>query len=133
VPTPSPIPVVCAVIEDDSRGVLLARRPPHKHLADKWEFPGGKVDPGETALAALHRELREELGCEVVVVEELPRFNHDYGSVIITMIPFRCTLAPGSPAPTPHEHTALAWARRDALRHFDLAPADWPVVDALGH
>ena len=60
---PPPIPVVCALIERDGL-VLVAQRPAHKHLPLKWEFPGGKVEPGESPEAAIVRELREELGCE---------------------------------------------------------------------
>lgn len=127
-----PVPVVCAVIADAAGRVLLAQRPAHKHLGLKWEFPGGKVEPGEAPEAALVRELREELGCEVAALRALPRFTHDYGAVTIAMIPFRCTLAPGSPPPHAHEHVALAWVAPGDVRAYDLAPADWPVVAALG-
>jgi len=126
-----PVPVVAAVITDDSGRVLLAQRPSHKHLALKWEFPGGKVEPGESPEAALARELREELSIAIEIVRSLPHFTHDYGSVVIAMFPFECRLAPGSGAPHPHEHLALAWVALDALDTYDLAPADLPVVAAL--
>ena len=61
-----PIPVVCAVIERKGR-VLIARRPAHKHLGLKWEFPGGKVEPDESAEAAIIREIQEELGCAIEI------------------------------------------------------------------
>jgi 8-oxo-dGTP diphosphatase len=125
---PPPLPVVCAVIEDASGQVLVAQRPPEKHLALKWEFPGGKIEAGEEPEAALVRELREELGCEVVVGRPLPRFVHDYGSVIIEMFPFVCRLAAGSPAPHAHEHVAVRWVRPETLLALDLAAADLPVV-----
>jgi len=128
---PAPIPVVCAVIRDATGRVLLAQRPAHKHLGLKWEFPGGKVEPGEAPEAALAREIKEELGCEVVLTRALPRFTHDYGAVVIEMIPFVCALACHSAAPHPHEHVALAWTSLAELRTYDLAPADWPVVTAL--
>jgi 8-oxo-dGTP diphosphatase len=127
----SPLPVVAAVLTAPDGRVLLAQRPAHKHLGRKWEFPGGKIEPGETPAAALRRELHEELGCETVVTAPLPRFEHDYGTVLIAMIPFICTLAPGSPPPQAREHLALAWVAVSDLRHYDLAPADWPVVAAL--
>jgi len=127
---PSPIPVVCAVIEREGR-VLVAQRPPDKLMPLKWEFPGGKVEPGEDPAAAIVREIREELGCAVTVTGALTPFVHDYRTVVITMIPFVCTLPPGSPAPHAHEHVALAWATLAELRAYDLAAADWPVVDAL--
>ena len=65
------------------------------------------------------------------LVRALPRFTHDYGSLVIEMIPFVCLLAAGSATPHPHEHLALAWATLETLNTFDLAPADLPVVAAL--
>lgn len=108
--------------------VLVAQRPPHKHLGLKWEFPGGKIDPGETPPAALIRELREELGCEAVITRALAPFVHDYGNVRIEMFPFVCRLAPASPPPHPHEHVALRWVPPAELLSLDLAAADLPVV-----
>lgn len=129
VPSPPPVPVVCAVIE---RGglVLLAQRPAHKLLPLKWEFAGGKVEPGEDPAAAIAREIREELGCDIAITRALPRFVHDYGRVVIEMIPFLCALAPGAPEPHAHEHIALAWVRPDEFERYDLAAADWPVITA---
>ena len=127
----TPLPVVAAVIEDGAGRVLVAQRPAHKHLALKWEFPGGKVEANETPEAALARELREELGIEIEILRALPRFTHDYGDVNIAMIPFVCRLAPTSAAPHAHEHVALRWVLREGLATLDLAPADLPVVAAL--
>lgn len=130
-PPTQPVPVVAAVLSDESGRVLLAQRPAHKHLARKWEFPGGKVEPGEFPANALVRELREELGIAVHDLRPLPCFTHDYGSVVIAMLPFACRLAPASPPPHPHEHTALAWVPPADLGTYDLAPADLPIVAAL--
>ena len=126
-----PIAVVCAAIVDRDGRVLLAQRPAHKHLGFKWEFPGGKVETGESPEQALVREIREELGCDIFIRRALPHFTHDYGTVVIEMIPFVCELAPTSPTPHAHEHAALAWVTVDALPTYDLAPADWPVVENL--
>lgn len=126
-----PIPVVCAVIEDGAGRVLVAQRPAHKHLGLKWEFAGGKVEPGESPEAALVREIKEELGCEIAIARALLPFTHDYGTVVIEMFPFVCALAAGSSAPHPHEHVAVRWVTREELRGLDLAPADWPVVEML--
>lgn len=115
------------MIEHEGR-VLLAQRPVDKHLPLKWEFAGGKVEPGEEPAAAIIREIREELGCTVVITRALPRFTHDYIRVVIEMIPFVCTLAKGSPMPHPHEHVALAWVKPGELTDYDLAPADLPVI-----
>lgn len=127
--TVNPIPVVCAVIERAGL-LLLAQRPAHKHLPLKWEFPGGKVEPGEDPVAATVREIREELGCDIVITRALPRFTHDYTRVVIEMIPFVCVLAPGSSPPHPHEHLALVWLKPADLAGYDLAPADLPVIAA---
>lgn len=123
-----PIAVVCAVLENDIGQVLVAQRPAHKHLGLKWEFPGGKIEPGEPAAAALHRELREELGCAVVLTHALPAFVHHYADVAIEMFPFVGRLAPASPPPHPHEHAALRWLAPGELEKLDLAAADIPVV-----
>jgi len=133
VPTssPRPIPVVCAVIEDDTKRVLLAQRPAHKHLGLKWEFAGGKVEAGESPAAALVREIKEELGCDIVIDRALPAFTHDYGTVRIEMMPFRCRLSASATPPHPHEHIALKWMSLAEINDVDLAPADWPVVEML--
>lgn len=124
------IPVVCALILREGQ-VMLAQRPEGKHLALKWEFPGGKVEPGEEAEQAMIRELREELGCEVRIVAALARSTHRYERGTVEMIPFVCELAPESPLPHPHEHAALLWCRPEELLSHDLAPADFPVVAAF--
>jgi 8-oxo-dGTP diphosphatase len=108
--------------------VLVAQRPAHKHLGLKWEFAGGKVEAGESAEPALRREIKEELGCDITITRPLPRFTHDYGTLVIEMMPFVCAIAPGSPPPHPHEHLAVRWVTPDELRSIDFAPADWPVV-----
>lgn len=128
VPASPPLPVVCAVLEDSSGRVLAAQRPAHKHLGLQWEFPGGKLEPGELPAPALARELREELGCAIVVAHALPTFTHDYGTVVIALTPFVCRLAPGSPAPHALEHAALRWVPPADLLTLDLAAADLPVV-----
>jgi 8-oxo-dGTP diphosphatase len=124
----SSIPVVCAIIEDGSGRVLVAQRPAHKHLGLKWEFPGGKVEPGESPENALVREIKEELGCDIVIVRALSPSTHDYTVVAIEMLPFVCHLAAGSAALHPHEHVAVRWVEPAELALLDLAPADLPVV-----
>ena len=122
-----PVDVVCAVIRRDDQ-FLLAQRPPGKRLAGMWEFPGGKVDPGEDPATALHRELMEELGCTVTILELGPPVLHQYDWGVIRLIPFLCELTPDSPPPHPHEHTALNWVFQKKLLCPELAPADVPVV-----
>lgn len=122
-----PVDVVCAVIRRQDR-ILLAQRPPGKRLAGLWEFPGGKVDPGETPAIALHRELMEELGCEVHILQAGPAVLHEYPWGSIRLFPFLCELTPQSPEPQAHEHTGLIWDFQKNLLRPDLAPADVPVV-----
>lgn len=125
-----PIPVVCAILVREDR-LLLAQRPEGKHLALKWEFPGGKVETGEEPAAALIRELQEELGCTVGIVAALARSEHTYDRGTIEMIPFVCELLANSAEPAAHEHAAIVWVTLDQIAGYDLAPADWPVVEAL--
>jgi 8-oxo-dGTP diphosphatase len=125
-----PVPVVCAIIVRADR-ILLAQRPPDKKLGGLWEFPGGKVEPGESAEAALHRELQEELGCAVRITQALAPFVHAYSWGSIELIPFLCELTADSPEPQPLEHTALVWLEREQLPIYELAPADLPLVQVL--
>ncbi len=126
----TPIRVVAAVLR---RGTLYlaAQRPADKHLGLKWEFPGGKIEPGEAAEEALKREILEELGCMIVINEQMPAFIHSYGSFAIEMNPFIATLKPESPEPHPHEHASIKWLSIDELQAMDLAEADIPVINWL--
>lgn len=123
-----PIPVVCAIIEDGAGKVLVAQRPINKHLGLKWEFAGGKVEANEAPEAALVREIKEELGCDIAIQRALPRFTYDYQSALIEMIPFVCTLVAGSAEPRAIEHAAIRWVLPGEMNTIDLAPADWPVL-----
>lgn len=128
--SPPPVPVVCAIIRRNAH-ILLAQRPPDKKLGGLWEFPGGKVEPGESPETALHRELQEELGCTVRITQALAPFVHAYDWGGIELIPFICELEASSPEPHPHEHTALAWVEPAQLQTYDLAPADVPLLTSL--
>lgn len=119
-PTPmEPLPVVAAVILRDGR-YLVARRPAAKRHGGLWEFPGGKVDPGESWLDAARRELAEELGMDVTSVGRTLRSIHDEGSPFV--IHFVEVEADGEPVPT--EHEAVAWHTPSELAALPLAPAD---------
>jgi len=124
------VPVVCALIEDAAGRVLVARRPAHKHLGGLWEFPGGKIEPGEKPEAALRREIREELGCEIEVGEALAPVRHDYPEVSIELRPFVARLAAGGPAPQPHEHEELRWVTKEDMLGLPMPAADIPVAAA---
>lgn len=126
--TSQPLDVVCAIIRREDGRILLAQRPPGKSLAGLWEFPGGKIDPGETPAQALHRELMEELGCRVTLLQSGPPVLHEYSWGFIRLFPFLCELTACSPPPHPHEHTALQWVFQKNISLPDLAPADVPVL-----
>lgn len=122
-----PIPVCCALIEQEDR-VLIAQRPPDKHLGGQWEFPGGKVEPHESPADALHREIREELGCTLTITATLPPVIHSYPTATIQLHPFIASLSADSAPPHAYEHVALKWLNRTELAKATLAPADIPVL-----
>ena len=123
------IPVVCALIQ--KRGQLLfALRPPDKHLPLKWEFPGGKVEAGESPEEAVVREIREELACNIEILYPLEPIMHAYPDKLIRLIPFVSRLAKHSPEPTNKEHLALCWLSGSELKNINLAQADRRLLEA---
>jgi 8-oxo-dGTP diphosphatase len=120
----------CALIDPDGR-VLLARRPEGKPLAGLWEFPGGKVAPGETPEAALIRELAEELGIEVqpACLAPFAFASHGYDGFHLLMPLYLCRRWDG--AVTAREGQALAWVRANRLGEYPMPPADKPLVALL--
>jgi len=118
--------VVCAIIERDGK-FLIARRPDDgRHLARKWEFPGGKVEPGESATAALARELREELDVSVTIIEQLTPVEHRYPELSLRLIAFRCRLKHGTPQAGAHEE--LRWIGIEEVADYDFPEADLPIL-----
>ena len=119
-----------ALIDADGR-VLLARRPAGKEMAGLWEFPGGKVDPGETPEAALIRELDEELGIETwnSCLAPLTFASHPYDSFHLLMPLYACRRWQGTPQP--REGQELAWVRAAELSRYPMPPADLPLVPIL--
>lgn len=117
--------VVCSIIERNGE-FLLAQRPKGKALELKWEFPGGKVNPGESEEDALKREIKEELGIDIDVNERLTPSIHKYETFIINLIPYRCSLKNGEPVP--HEHSQIVWVDPGSALVYDLAEADKPIL-----
>lgn len=126
--SPPHIQVVCAVIEHD--GLILAtQRSCSMSLPLKWEFPGGKLEPGESLQECLVRELREELDITVRVGQGLAPVTHHYPGFSVTLHPFRCDQLEGEL--TLHEHQASCWLPPRRLHELDWAEADWPIIETL--
>jgi 8-oxo-dGTP diphosphatase len=122
--------VACALIDVDKR-VLIAQRPEGKSLAGLWEFPGGKVEPGERPEATLIRELREEIGIDVkeACLAPLTFASHGYDDFHLLMPLYVCRRWDGTV--TPREQQQLKWVRANRLRDYDMPPADIPLIPHL--
>jgi mutator protein MutT len=123
------IHVVAAVVIDAEGRVLIAQRPKKKHMAGGWEFPGGKLEPGEDRLAGLSRELREEIGITFAAPRPLMRVHHTYPTREILLDVWVVRRYTGVPEGL--EGQALRWCHRQDLGSADLLPADKPIVAAL--
>jgi 8-oxo-dGTP diphosphatase len=120
------IEVAAGLILDEAGSLLACRRPEGKHLGGKWEFPGGKVEDGESPAAALVRELEEELGVTVETGRALTPVVWDYGRGPIRLHPFVCRIVAGELHP--HEHSEIRWCSSDQLTALDWAAADVPIL-----
>ena len=121
------IEVVAAVIQRD--GLILATQRGYGDYKGWWEFPGGKMEPGETAREALVREIREELDAEIAVGDLLRTVEWDYPEFHLTLHCYWCTLT--SPALHLNEHSDARWLGRAALRSVQWLPADVCLIDDL--
>jgi 8-oxo-dGTP diphosphatase len=121
--------VVAAAIFDSSGRVLIAERPPGKHMAGRWEFPGGKVAPGETEEAALARELGEELGIECLGARPMMRLRHRYPDREVELSLWMVRHYRGEPRGLDGQR--LKWVPRAELHAEDILEADRPFVAAL--
>ena len=122
--------VACALIDPDGR-VLVAQRPAGKTMGGLWEFPGGKMEPGERPEDALIRELREELGIEVkeACLAPFSFASHSYADFHLLMPLYVCRRWEGTPEP--REHSALKWLRPKELTDLPMPPADIPLIPLL--
>ena len=130
-PRPKPILVVAAVLRDGEGRVLIAQRPAGRHLAGRWEFPGGKVGAGEGEHEALARELREELGIELLGATPFMRTRHAYDDRSVELSLWRVERFNGTPQPLDGQQ--LKWVAPALLPDEDLLEADRPFVAALAN
>jgi 8-oxo-dGTP diphosphatase len=121
--------VVAAVVRRDGR-ILVTRRHGHAERGGQWEFPGGKVEPGESEPAALVREIREELDCEVSVGALLARTTHRYPDLEVELAFYACAIAPGD-EPRLVGAAAMEWTEPAHLGRYDFCEADRPVLPVL--
>jgi 8-oxo-dGTP diphosphatase len=130
-PTTAPeavVRVVAGLLERDAR-IFLTQRPAHAHLAGKWEFPGGKLGPGETPLAGLMRELHEEIGIDVAEATPFAQVRHAYPDKTILLDVWRVDAWRGEPHG--REGQAARWSDPHTLRLGEFPQADWPIVRRL--
>ena len=123
--------VAAVALVDADRRVLIAQRPEGKSLAGLWEFPGGKLEEGETPEQALIRELEEELGISTksACLAPVSFASHPYETFHLLMPLYVCRKWQGTPVA--REHAALKWVRPQALRDYPMPPADEPLIAAL--
>ena len=125
------ITVSAAALIDDKRRLLVAKRPEGKHMEGLWEFPGGKIESGESPEEALVRELKEELQVKVTLQDLKPIIftSHNYDDFHLIMLLYGCTRWYGKPQAV--EHSELKWTYADALSRLSMPPADEPLLEPL--
>jgi 8-oxo-dGTP diphosphatase len=121
--------LVVAALMRDGRRVLVSRRRADQPMPGKWEFPGGKVEPGESPTEALAREVREELGCDIEVGRIFEVVFHVYDEFDLYMLVYAATISAGTPRAV--EVAEIAWVEAARLPELDLLPADYPLARAL--
>ena len=124
------IAVVAGLIVRDGK-LLIAQRPGDKHMGGRWEFPGGKIEKGESPEAALRRELSEELGIEVKVGRIYHAVMHSYPEKDVLLLFYRCRLISGEPRPI--EEADVRWITENEIRSYNWAEADIPAVQWIEH
>jgi mutator protein MutT len=122
--------VVAALIRQGGK-VLITQRRPGRHLGLSWEFPGGKVEAGETDEVALMRELKEELGVTVAVGTRCFETRHSYGAREMHLLVYRCRLVEG--APVAIEVNAVEWVEEGRVTEREFLPADMPLVHGIAN
>ena len=122
------IKVVCGIIYKNDK-IFICRRKPNKSLGGFWEFPGGKIEDGESNIDSLKRELMEELQMEVDVIEYLDSSKYDYESFSIELIAYKCNLGNWNLQLT--DHDLYEWVTPNEILNWKLAPADIPIAKKI--
>lgn len=122
------INVVGAVIHSENK-ILCAQRNENMSLPLKWEFPGGKIENGETEEETLIREISEEMKCDLTVESKIIAAEYEYDFGIVNLTTYKCTL--NNEMPTLTEHKEIKWLEPDELAELDWAPADIPTVEII--
>ncbi|MFQ5457396.1 MAG: (deoxy)nucleoside triphosphate pyrophosphohydrolase [Myxococcota bacterium] len=130
-PPAPPIIVSAGIIEREDGALLIARRPPGAWMAGYWEFPGGKLEPGETPEECLAREIREELAVDADVGPIFLVKVHAYPAFSVLLLFYRCTLLRGEPPGPAGGGLEFAWAHPETLPDYDFLPADDEVIRRL--
>lgn len=123
------VEVVAAVIENENNEILCALRSPIMTLPNMWEFPGGKVEEGESLYTAIEREIKEELKCSVKAIEIIGENRHEYEKIIVNLTAIKCNLVEGEPVAD--EHSKLIYLKKENLESLIWAPADIPLVEKV--
>ena len=121
--------VVGAIIENDKGEIFCAKRSADMTLPNYWEFPGGKIEAGETPEQALAREIQEEFSCTIQVGEKVEDTTYEYDKVIVRLETYKAKLKDGQP--TAVEHADTKWVARNEIAQLNFAPADIPAVERL--
>ncbi len=125
--------VVCALIENENGEIFACKRGPGKALANKWEFPGGKIEEGESHEETIIREIKEELNSKIEPIEYIGQSDYEYKDIYpyepfsITLYGYRCKLISGNLDLS--EHTDYVWMKKEDLRRLDFALADIPFLE----
>lgn len=121
--------VVGAIIENENNEIFCALRSPEMSLPNYWEFPGGKIENGETPEEALAREIKEEFNCTIIVGQKVEDTTYEYEKVVVRLETYKAKLMDGEP--TVSEHADTKWVTRSEILALNFAPADIPAVEKL--
>ena len=127
--TKKEIKVVGAVIENEEGEILCAQRPEGKNLALKWEFPGGKIEVGESPTAALKRELQEEMALDIEILDEITTTTYEYDFGIVELTTYFSKIKAGNIQLLEHEE--MKWMKADDIDQLYWAPADIPAIKII--